>query len=144
MSNGFADKTALESKRKARRYKTFEWLANGKVLFESPMAGEFIKIDAARSRVQFAAMQGRKKEHEAAARDLLMETLYGICRNEDRSAFFVKGDETLILEMDPAEIDVLFKAALEFADELSASAGDAQKNSQETSEGSSPSSSGGT
>lgn len=142
MSSGFADKSALEGKRRARRFKTFDWEGIGKVVLQSPMAGEWIKIDAARARVRVAVMQGRKKDHEASARDLLLETLYGLVLNEDHSAFFTRADEALILELDPADTEPLVAAALEFA-EIRADVGDSQKNSSGTSEGDSPSSSGG-
>ncbi len=129
---------ALESRRSKRRFKEYQWADIGTVDLQSPTAGEWIKIDAARQRATMAAMAGKKKEHEAATQDFMLQTFYSIPLNKDRSPFFSPANKDLILSLDSGLTDQLLSACIEHAGLDEVSVGDAQKNLSTTNGSSSP------
>ncbi len=132
-SNGYATKDALQERRGKRRFKDYQWSDIGRVELQSLMAGEWIKIDTANARMRMAAMAGKKKEHEAAAQDFLLQVCYLTVLDKDHNPFFSLPDKDLILGLDSALTDPLVTAAIEHAGLDEVSVGDAQKNLPTTS-----------
>ncbi len=137
-SNGVATLDALERRRGKRRIKEYQWADIGTLDLQSPMSGEWIKIDAARQRARLAAMAGKRKEHEAATQDFMLQVFYEIPLNKDGSHFFTPANKELILSLDPALTDQLLSACIEHAELDETTLGDAQKNLPTTSGSSSP------
>lgn len=136
--NGFAVKSALSDRRGKRRFKEFVWCDVGKLVLQSPTAGEWIRIESARQRATMAGMNGKKKEQEAANQDYMLLVCLLLVLDGERNPFFVPEDKELILGLDPALTDPLLAAAIEFAGLDEINAGDSQKNLSTTNGSSSP------
>jgi len=126
-ANGYATKDALQARRGKRRFKDYQWSDIGKVVLPSVTAGDWIKLDSARQRATMAAMSGKKKEHEAATQDFLLQACYMVLDGQ-HDPFFSPADKDLILSLDSAVTDPLVSAFIEHAGLDEVSLGDAQKN----------------
>jgi hypothetical protein len=91
-----------------------------------------------------ASMAGRKKEHEAATQDFLLQVCFQLVLDKDGNPFFSSNDKDLILSLDSADVDPLVSAAIEHCAAADADAGAAQKNLPATNSGETPSGSGST
>jgi hypothetical protein len=100
-----------------RRYKPHDWFGVGRVILQSPMAKEWIRIDSARTRCQVAALRGDQKAHEKATEDFMLAVCFGLVleATEDRNHFFTDcpEDREFILSLDGAITDDLVRAAME-------------------------------
>ena len=112
----FATKEACAKWRKVRRFREFNWLGVGRVILQSAMAGEWIRIDAAQTRARMAAMSGNAKVHEKATKEFLVAVCTLLVLDENKNPFFSRDDETLIVEMDSAITDPLVAAAMQHCD----------------------------
>lgn len=126
--NGYATKDALEQRRGKRRFKPFNWRDVGQLILQSPTAAEWVKIDAARTRVRVFALGGRTREHEQATEDFMLQTLYEIPLDENRQHFFTSADKDLILSLDPMLTDELVTACIAHCEQDEPDAEAAQKN----------------
>lgn len=138
-TNGFAKKEYLEQRRGRRRFKPYRWADVGRLELQSTMAAEWIRIEAARQRVQVAALSGKKKEHEAASQELMLLTLYIVPLDSEHNPFFTPADKDLILSLDGALTDSLLNACLEHCATDESALRDSQKNLPPTSGDNSPS-----
>jgi len=135
--NGYATIVGLQQHRGKRRFKNFDWPRVGTVVLQSAMAGEWVKIDAARQRATMAAMAGKVKEHERATEDFLLQICLCLVVDQAHAPFFSLGDKDLILSLDSALTDSLATACIEHCGLDEANMGAAQKNLPATSGGSS-------
>lgn len=123
-----ATKANCERWRRTRRYQRFDWPGVGEVVLQSAMAGEWIKIDAARTRARMAAVSGNVKLHEQATQDFLLAVCHGLVLDLEHAPFFTSGDRELILEMDSAITDPLVVECMNHCDLAAIDLGAAQKN----------------
>lgn len=140
--NGFATKETLEKLRGKRRFKPYKWAEIGRVILQSPTSAEWVKIDAARTRVRMFALGGKTKEHEQATEDFLLHTLYEIPLDENHQRFFTSADKDLILSLDPMLTDELVTACIAHCEQDEPDGEAAQKNLSATNGASLPSGSG--
>lgn len=140
--NGYATKEALEQRRGKRRFKPFEWSSIGRLILQSPSSAEWVRIDAARTRVRMFALGGKIKEHEQATEDFMLQTLYGIPLDQNHQPFFTPADKELILSLDPVLTDELVTACIGHCEQDEPAAEAAQKNLSMTNGESLPSASG--
>lgn len=144
-TNGFAKKDSLAGRKSKRRIADYQWADVGKLILQSPLAGEWIRIESARDRATMAAMSGRKRDHEIASQDFALQVLYSIPLDEHHNPFFAPDDKDLILGLDSGLVDPLVAACVKHAN---LDAGNlvegAEKNLPGTSGDGSPSGSGST
>lgn len=110
-----------------RRVASFDWPHVGRVMLQSAMAGEWIAIDAARTRARMAALSGNVKLHEQATREFFLSVCYGLVLNTELGKMFSNEHRDLLLEMDAAITDPLIEACMKHCDIEAIDLGAAQK-----------------
>lgn len=112
-----------------RRWLEFDCPGVGCVWLRSPTAGEFARVDAARTRAAFAGGAGKKeKEQVRALNDGLVELLTVMVCDGERNPMFGADDRALIVGLDAAVSQALVTACIEHAALDEADLGAAQKN----------------
>lgn len=137
-SSGFATREAFSAKSGKRRFKEHEVTEVGKVILGSFHAGQFARIDAARSRATMAGMQGNAKEQVIAMNDMLVELFVLGVLDGDHNPFFTYDDRAFILALDANVTNDLVAALVEHSNLDRANVEELEKNLPSTSGVSSP------
>ena len=86
-----------------RRWKPFDCPIVGPVWIRSLTAGEFARIDAARTRANMAAVMGKKeKEQIRALNDGLVELFVACVHDEQKAPMFTISDRSMLIGLDTA------------------------------------------
>jgi hypothetical protein len=114
----FATKESLEKWRASAVTRTSTGRGVGRVILQSAMAGEWIKIDSARQRAHMAAAAGQgERARERDARLLARRSASRWCWTTERKTFFtIRPTASLILALDSAITDELATACVKHCD----------------------------
>jgi hypothetical protein len=130
-ANGFASKDKFAKySGGSRRYREFEVAGVGKVLLRSITAGEFAKVDAARTRAALAGSGKKAKQTDQvrALNDGFIELLIASVCDADKNPLFTAMDRSLLLGLDTCVSDSLVSACIEHCGIDEANLEDAEKN----------------
>jgi hypothetical protein len=131
-ANGFASKDKFnEYSGGRRRYREFDLPGIGKVLLRSITAGEFAKVDAARTRAAMAGVGKKAKptDQVRALNDGYVELIIATVCDADKNPLFTAMDRSMLVGLDTAISDPLVTACIEHCGIDEANVEDAEKNS---------------
>ena len=126
----FATKQAFaEHSGGRRRYREFEVPGIGKVLLRSITAGEFARVDAARTRAALAGRNPKQATDQVRAlNDGVVELLVACVCDGDKNPLFTREDRTMLIGLDTGVSDALVSACIEHCRLDEVNVEDIQKN----------------
>lgn len=127
----FADKSAFSSMSGGRRrYKEFDCPGVGRVVLRSITAGEFARVDAARTRAAIACRDPKQSGNQVRSlNDGLVELLVACVCDGEKNPMFSLEDRVMLIGLDTAVSDALVSACIEHCQLDETHVEDLQKNS---------------
>lgn len=114
MENTYATKAAFAAcAGGVRRFKEVDLPIVGRVILQSLTAGEFTRVDAARTRAMVAASTGKNKDQCRALNDGLVELVTIAVLDREKNPLFGPDDRSLILGLDTSVSQPLVTACIE-------------------------------